>query len=390
MASKKDKFRKEVKKSLGQQEDPSMEGIVGEIAGRRTEKSRKAALESGSRADSGDASTAEEKAPGQDSSMAEDKAPGQESSPGADKEVAAPQSGAERQIAKTDSGESVSAGNPPGNTEDTFAPSSGGEMIVEEDEPGAARRSRSRDSVQAYSTHGESAESESSRPSHESAASSPGSSAGQSQSGGGGQGFRSSDAENGVESSSSGRSERIDSGAAHRKTGATSMARKRESIYNVSSDVRLEDYTEADRQKSNSSLFKMAGVVAVLLIIGLAVWQAATWLMAPTYQLAVANQEITSANIEQFSAGPAAKLSATSPVHIRFQWEPGELETDYLKILVERDEAGNFMEEAVLGRRPPRTASYIYFMGPLDSGKYRIQVLDASGSVLADRDLELQ
>ncbi|MCB1171411.1 MAG: hypothetical protein KDK25_13785, partial [Leptospiraceae bacterium] len=40
MASKKDKFRKEVKKSLGQ-EDPSMEGIVGEIAGRRTEKSRR-------------------------------------------------------------------------------------------------------------------------------------------------------------------------------------------------------------------------------------------------------------------------------------------------------------------------------------------------------------
>ena len=168
------------------------------------------------------------------------------------------------------------------------------------------------------------------------------------------------------------------------------MARKRDSIYNVSSDIRLEDYTEADRQKSNSSLFKMVGIAAVLLILGLAIWQAATWLMAPSYKLAISNQEITAGNIDQFSQGNIATLSATAPVHIRFQWEPGELKTDYLKILVERDEAGALTEEAVLGRRPPRTASYIYFMGPLDSGRYRIQVLDASGSVLADRDLELQ
>lgn len=312
MASKKDKFRKEVKKTLGQDDDsPSMGGIVGEIAGRRTEKGR-----------SEDADTEQNARSSSESDTPEKAAPVH---PGATEE---------EPVAATDSSDS-------GDDEEML---NGPGIIISEEESKSESRERN---------------------------------------------FRSEPADK--ENREKASSERIDPAARRGKTGATErMARKRDSIYNVSSDIRLEDYTEADRQRSNNSIFKMAGVLAVALIIGVLIWQAAAWLLAPSYQLAVANQEITAANIEQFSKGPVARLSASSPVHIRFQWEPGELKTDYLKILVERDEGGNFLEEAVLGRRPPRTASYIYFMGPLDSGKYRIQVLDAGGAVLSDRDLELQ
>jgi hypothetical protein len=332
MASKKDKFRKEVKKSLGQ-EDPSMEGIVGEIAGRRTEKSRK------------------EQGPETESSEESRNQPSlsDETSERSSEETSRP------------SEKSSAAGEPQSDQEP------GGPEFLSEVDAGD-ESTTTRDTVDFEKS--ESSESRISGPSS----------------------GRNSN-ENVDSSSKKDRdraSERIDSTGHSKKTGARSMARKRESIYNVSSDIRLEDYTEADRQKSNNSMFKMAGVVAVLIVIGFVIWQAALWLMAPTYQLAISNQEITAANIEQLAAGPVSRLSATSPVHIRFQWEPGELKTDYLKIMVEREEGSSFVEEAVLGRRPPRTASYIYFMGPLDSGKYRIQVLDGSGSVLADRDLELQ
>lgn len=335
MASKKDKFRKEVKKSLGQ-DDPSMEGIVGEIAGRRTEKSRK-----------------EEDGSQQKKDTSESRAP---SKPEAEK---------------------------PGNSdkEQTADPSdtpSGPEFLAEVDEARASDSSRIDTDSETSSENPESENSNKEDPS------------GRIDKVAGKSGSREKTSAGVRENSSTGRSERIDSTGHSKKTGARPMARKRESIYNVSSDIRLEDYTEADRQKSNNSLFKMAGVVAVLLLLGFVIWQAAMYLMAPSYQLAMSNQEITGANIEQFTADPVSRLSAASPVHIRFQWPAGELKTDYLKILVERAEGSTYVEEAVLGRRPPRTASYIYFMGPLDAGKYRVQVLDASGSVLADRDLELQ
>ena len=347
MASKKDKFRKEVKKSLGQ-EDPSMEGIVGEIAGRRTEKSRKQEEETATGAGAGEPTES-----GPPATEAQKEKPKREqSAPGA-------------QQASAESEPKISALGEAGREEDP-SPSD-----AEKPSP-----DRNNGAVDDATSVGPVFLEEVETKSHKSD--------------GGSEHSRDRGAEKDTENDSAAGSERIDSTKQSKKTGARSMARKRDSIYNVSSDIRLEDYTEADRQKSNNSMFKMAGVVAVLLILGFAIWQAVTWLMAPSYQLAIANQEITGANIEQLAATPVAKLSATSPVHIRFQWQPGELKTDYLKIMVERDEGCALVEEAVLGRRPPRTASYIYFMGPLDSGRYRVQVLDASGSVLADRDLELQ
>ncbi len=384
MASKKDKFRKEVKKSLGQ-EDPSMEGIVGEIAGRRTEKSRKdQASEATEGKPAREADSSEQRAaPSEATESAEptemagvrERAQSDESSETASKSRSADGSRNSEQKGSNRADEEVSE---PGGPEFLSEVEADGEGSTGAATVGGNGQPEDRKASTAADSSGNT--DESSRSNSSQSHGSEGTS-------------DRKDRENRPSSGKKDRmggSERIDSTGHSKKTGARSMARKRESIYNVSSDIRLEDYTEADRQKSNNSMFKVAGVVAVLIIIGFVIWQAATWLMAPAYQLAISNQEITAANIEQLATGPVSRLSATAPVHIRFQWEPGELQTDYLKIMVEREEGSAFIEEAVLGRRPPRTASYIYFMGPLDSGKYRIQVLDASGSVLADRDLELQ
>ena len=174
-------------------------------------------------------------------------------------------------------------------------------------------------------------------------------------------------------------------GNRNRNTGKDRMARSR-NVYNVSSDVRLEDYTEKGESRDFGPILRIVGVILVVLLIAFGIYRAVGWLMMPSYQLAIAGQEITDSNLEQFSSG-VVNIQPGQPLHIRFQWPVGTLETDYLRITVEKAEGASYAEEAVMGRRPPRTANYIYFMGPMDAGAYRVIVTDAGGSVLSSREV---
>lgn len=184
------------------------------------------------------------------------------------------------------------------------------------------------------------------------------------------------------------RTEQKSSSAKNRYQGSSSMARSR-NVYNVSSDIRLEDYTEKAPSRDLGPILRAAGVVLIVIMIIFGIYRFVQFLMMPSYQLAVSSQQITESNIKELvSAEPI--LSAASPMHIRFEWPPGSLTTDYLRIRIDRMDAGSLVEEAMLGRRPPRTANYIYFLGPMDSGAYRITVSDADGTTLASKEVEVR
>ncbi len=164
------------------------------------------------------------------------------------------------------------------------------------------------------------------------------------------------------------------------------MSKGRDSVYNVSTDIRLEDYTghtSAGGTKRSSGVMKTIIFLAIVSGLFYAIYRLFAFIGAPDYKLAIANQYIDDANIIALSAVTEASISASDPVYIRFQWPSGELSTDYLQIKIYKvDTNGRRREEANIGRRKPTTANYVYFMGPLEVGKYALEVMDREGDVL--------
>lgn len=168
---------------------------------------------------------------------------------------------------------------------------------------------------------------------------------------------------------------------------------RRDSIYNISSDIRLEDYTDGGSgSSSGGGIGGKARIIAGVALVGLlgtGIYYFAGWIFGPSYVLAVAQEDINAENAEEISKRDAS-LIAGEPVHIRFQWEEEGLKATYLRIKVDRVEGTSAEEQAVLGQKPPRTANYIYFRGPLDPGDYHVEVQDESGSVLRDKDFKIR
>ncbi|MBW7858165.1 MAG: hypothetical protein H3C43_07735 [Leptonema sp. (in: Bacteria)] len=168
---------------------------------------------------------------------------------------------------------------------------------------------------------------------------------------------------------------------------------KRDSVYNISGDIRLEDYTESKKNNrfwQKEGFFRYVGFGFLSIVAIVVIWSFFGWLFGPKYKLAISTVELTEANINDFLDTKSVVLAAGQPIHIRFQWSEGDLDTDYLKILIQKKGESDFEEEAVLGRRPPQTATYIYFYGPLDHGDYKITVFDRKGSTLKERDLKIR
>ncbi|MBI3394728.1 MAG: hypothetical protein HY042_02725 [Spirochaetia bacterium] len=169
------------------------------------------------------------------------------------------------------------------------------------------------------------------------------------------------------------------------------MARSRESVYNVSSDIRLEDYTDdagGGSRYTTIAKYGGIGVVAFLIIFGIY-----KLLFGPSFVLAVAGSEIDEANAKTVSDVEHVTVSPGAPVYIRFQWKAGDLKTDYLKVKIDRvgESGGKDDEEALLGRKTPKTANYIYYMlEPLDSGKYHVQVITRDGDTLREKDFAVE
>ncbi len=175
-----------------------------------------------------------------------------------------------------------------------------------------------------------------------------------------------------------------------RPSSSRSMPKSRDSIYNVSSDIRLEDYTEGGGGGGGSGRLGMIARIGGLIVLVLLLWWGGSalvgYLTAPTYRLAIANEYIDDANAQSFADRDPILVSSGAPVYVRFDWEEGELATDYLKIEIVRTGGG---EEAVMGRRTPTTVNYIYFMGPLDPGNYELRVLDREENVLSNREFRV-
>jgi len=166
---------------------------------------------------------------------------------------------------------------------------------------------------------------------------------------------------------------------------------RRDSIYNISSDIRLEDYTDGG-STSGGGIGGKARIIAgalLFVLLGLGIYYLAGWILGPRYHLAVASQDITAENIEELE-GREPSLSAGTDVHIRFQWPEEKLKATYIKVKVDRVDGGSKEEQAVLGQKPPRTANYVYFKGPLDPGVYHVEVMDESGSVMKDKEFKVR
>lgn len=166
---------------------------------------------------------------------------------------------------------------------------------------------------------------------------------------------------------------------------------RRDSIYNISSDIRLEDYTDGGGTSGGGAGGKARLIAGGLLVVvlGFGVYYAGGWLFGPKYMLAVSSQEITAENVEDL-AGEEPSLSAGHDVHIRFQWPEEKLKATYIKVKVDRVDGGQAEEQAILGQKPPRTANYVYFKGPLDPGQYHVEVLDESGTTLKDKEFRVR
>lgn len=162
------------------------------------------------------------------------------------------------------------------------------------------------------------------------------------------------------------------------------MTGKRDTIYNVSSDIRLEDYTEPP-SSGRTNLGKIIVGFVLLLLLLWGVKSLIVYLTAPDYVLAVAATQITDANQSGFAATQTISPPPGGAVHIRFQWEEGQLDTDRLKITAEKKINGSYLEIAAKSTRIPVTANYIYFLNILEPGSYRIRVSDALGKILKEK-----
>jgi hypothetical protein len=172
-----------------------------------------------------------------------------------------------------------------------------------------------------------------------------------------------------------------------------SSEKKRESVYNISGDIRLEDYIDAKEQDSfwrRPGFYRTLGFSAAALLLLSLLWLFFSWIFGPNYKLGIAAVELTEDNIEKYEDTDSLMLGPGRPLHIRFQWEADDLDTDYLKIVISKKMKGDYETEAELGRRPPQTANYIYFYGPLDPGEYRVQVLNRDGDILKKKDITVR
>lgn len=180
-----------------------------------------------------------------------------------------------------------------------------------------------------------------------------------------------------------------------------SMPKTRDSIYNVSSDIRLEDYTEGGGSGSggggrSGALATVAKIGGILLILGMLAWggqQLMLWIDAPEYSITVANDMIDTASVAATTATgsgaaeTAAVLSSAAPVHLRFDWAPGDLTTDFLRMEVVL--AGSREVVVAKERRPPVTANYMYILGSLEPGSYMVRVLDRQQDLLIERSFRV-
>lgn len=162
---------------------------------------------------------------------------------------------------------------------------------------------------------------------------------------------------------------------------------KRDSIYNVSADLRLEDYTEDNQKKEYGPFLRNLLIFLLILLLIAGIWKLALWLFAPKYYLSIAPSEITEENYKDFLDDKQFFLSSQQMIHIRFTWI--EKISNYYTIQILKNIGQNWQEEAVLGRRIPNTANYIYFAGPLDPGTYKVKVFDEKRKLLKEREIEI-
>lgn len=168
-----------------------------------------------------------------------------------------------------------------------------------------------------------------------------------------------------------------------------SMPRNRDSIYNVSTDIRLEDYTEDnDSGKNYAGIARFIGGLLLIILIAWGVYNFSGILFGPTYQVAITNEEVNEEAVAALNDQTDVVLSAARPVFIRFQWEAGGLKADYIRIRIISTQ--NNMEIAEMGRMVPVSVNYILFAGPLESGKYLIIIEDRSGAELVTREFMLR
>ncbi len=165
------------------------------------------------------------------------------------------------------------------------------------------------------------------------------------------------------------------------------MSTKRDSIYNVSADLRLEDYIEDKQKREYGPLIKNALIILFILLLIAGIWKLGVYLFAPKYYLSISNTEITDENYKSFLDNNQISLYAGQLLHIRFTYL--EKKSDYYTIQILREEGGNLSEEAVLGRKIPKTVNYIYFAGPVDPGSYIVKVLDRDRKIIIERKIEV-
>ncbi|GIX40964.1 MAG: hypothetical protein KatS3mg129_3276 [Leptospiraceae bacterium] len=165
------------------------------------------------------------------------------------------------------------------------------------------------------------------------------------------------------------------------------MSKKRDSIYNVSADLRLEDYVEDNQKREYGPIIRNVLIFLLILLLIAGIWQLGMWLFAPKYYLSISNTEITEENYKNFLENNTISLYPGQLLHIRFTYL--EKKSDYYTIQILRMEGNTLTEEAILGRKIPKTVNYIYFAGPIDPGSYVVKVLDKQRNVIVERNIEV-
>ncbi len=166
-----------------------------------------------------------------------------------------------------------------------------------------------------------------------------------------------------------------------------SMSKKRDSIYNISADLRLEDYVEDNQKKEYTPIIKNIAIFLLILLLIAGIWKIGLWLFSPNYYLSIANTEITEDNYKSFLNNKQISLYPGQIIHIRFTYL--KKDSDYYSIQILKKEGGTLTEEAILGRKIPKTVNFIYFAGPLDAGSYLVKVLNRERETIIEREIEV-
>lgn len=161
------------------------------------------------------------------------------------------------------------------------------------------------------------------------------------------------------------------------------------SVNNVISDIRLEDYTEV-REDSWAPLIKIISGILILLVLYGFGNMIVDLFHEPEYTLAIAAEEITDENILTYAQSKELKATPGHPVYIKFQWKPGEIDADYLRIGVEKKIKDKYVEIANKGRQLPQTVTYLYFSDVFEPGLYRITVTNNNDKKLAQKIVAIQ